>query len=143
MNLHNHYCLMSALWTFEGPFYSPKVAEPLKVRIIRRYCSSPNSHVYIHTQMCMYTQAYMNTQANKHTRKYTHTYAQAHTQTCTKVHTCILSHTPTCMQQTKTWHYTNTHVIICNTQSNICCVGLLRENNNLTWHTNIIWYVST
>ena len=55
-----------------------------------------------------------------------------------KTHTCILFHTPTCMQQTKTWHYTNTHVIICNTQSNIFCVGLLRKNNNLTWHTQMV-----
>ena len=63
---------MSALQTFEGHFYSPMVAETLKVRNIQRHCSSLNTHVHIYAQMHMYTQAHINTQANKHTCKHTH-----------------------------------------------------------------------
>ena len=100
MNLYNHYCLMSALRTFDGHFYSPKVAKPLKVRYIQRHCSSPNTHVHIHAQIHMYTQAHMSTQTNKHickhTRKHTHTYicTSSHTDThkTTHMYTFLYTH---------------------------------------------------
>ena len=96
MNLYNHYCLMSALRTFDGHFYSPKVAKPLKVQYIQRHCSSPNTHVHIHAQIHMYTQAHMNTQTNKHIRKHTHTYicTSSHTDThkTTHMYTFLYTH---------------------------------------------------
>ena len=134
---------MSAIRTFEGHFYSQRLLNLRRFEIFKDIVPAlTHTYTYKHKYTCTHKHIWTHKQTNTYT--YTHiyiwtsTHTHTHTHTRTKAHTCILFHTPTCVQQTKTWHYTNTRVIICNTQSNICCVGLLRENNNLTWHTQMV-----
>ena len=72
-------------------------------------------------------------QTHTHIHMHKHTYRHAQKQT----HVYSFIHPHAYNKQKHDITQTCTHVIICNTQSNICCVGLLRENNNLTWHTQM------